>query len=144
MKIVKHHKIVFLLLALLFILISCKKKIKDPIPDVYVSFYMNISSTIYLELSSVGGWVNLTGGYKGIIVYRKSTDEFMAFERACPNDWKIDSAYVSVEPSGLILKCRSCGSDFLILDGSVVNGPSEIPLKQYYTDYDGQMLHVFN
>jgi nitrite reductase/ring-hydroxylating ferredoxin subunit len=124
--------------------LACKKKNKDPIPESYVNFYLNISSTIYLNLASVGGSEYITGGYKGIVVYRKSSEEFVAFERACPNDWEIDSAFVSVEPSDLILKCKSCTSEFLILDGSVVKGPSELPLKQYKTTFDGQTLHVYN
>lgn len=123
---------------------SCKKQNKNPIPETYVSFYMNISSTIYLNLASVGGWENITGGYKGIVVYRKSSDEFMAFERACPYDWDIDSGYVSVDPSGLVLKCKSCNSGFLILDGSIIEGPTTLSLKQYKTEFDGQTLHVYN
>jgi nitrite reductase/ring-hydroxylating ferredoxin subunit len=124
--------------------IACKKQNKNPIPESYVSFYLNISSTLYLNLASVGGWENITGGYKGIVVYRKSSDEFVAFERACPHDWEIDSAYVSVDPSGLILNCKSCSSEFLILDGSIVKGLSSLSLKQYKTYFDGQTLHVYN
>lgn len=123
---------------------ACKKQNKNPIPETYVNFYLNISSTLYLKLASVGGWENITGGYKGIVVYRKSTDEFAVFERACPHDWENDSAFVSVESSGLILSCKSCLSEFLILDGSVVQGPSNLPLKQYKSDFDGQTLHVYN
>jgi len=144
MRKIKRQNILLLSAALLLLFVSCKKDVKNPIPDVYVNFYLNISSTLYIELASVGGWVNLTGGYKGIVVYRSSTDEFMAFERACPYDWEVDSAYVSVEPSGLVLKCKSCGSEFLIIDGSIVNGPATVSLKQYYTEYDGQNVHVYN
>ncbi len=144
MRKIKRLNIFLLSAAMLFIFVSCKKDVKNPIPDVYVNFYLNISSTLYIELASVGGWVNLTGGYKGIVVYRSSADEFMAFERACPYDWDVDSAYVSVEPSGLVLKCKSCGSEFLIIDGSIVNGPATVSLKQYNTEYDGQNVHVYN
>ena len=130
--------------VIMLVFTACKKQNKNPIPDAYVSFYMNISSTIYLNLASVGGWENITGGYKGVVVYRKSSDEFNAFERACPYDWETDSGYVSVQSSGLILKCHNCGSEFLILDGSIVKGPSTLSLKQYNTEFDGQMLHVYN
>jgi nitrite reductase/ring-hydroxylating ferredoxin subunit len=132
------------LFVILFILFACKKQKNNPIPETYVSFYMNISSTLYLNLASVGGWENITGGYKGIVVYRKSSDEFMAFERACPYDWEIDSGYVSVNSNGLIMKCKSCGSEFLILDGSITKGPSTLSLKSYKTEFDGQTLHIYN
>ncbi|MCK9611675.1 MAG: hypothetical protein WC401_06745 [Bacteroidales bacterium] len=138
---------VFSFFLLLFVIctfaFSCKKQ-KNPIPDVYVDIYLNISSTLYLELSTVGGWVTITGGYRGIVVYRSSVDEFVAFEQACPYDWEADSAYVAVEPSGLILKCHNCFSEYLITDGSIVNGPAIYPLKQYKTGFDGQTLHIYN
>jgi nitrite reductase/ring-hydroxylating ferredoxin subunit len=140
----KLQYLIFSLFVIVFLFFSCKKQNKNPIPETYVSFYLNISSTIYLNLASVGGWENITGGYKGIVIYRKSSEEFVAFERACPHDWEIDSAYVSVNSSGLILQCKSCGSEFLILDGSVVKDPATLPLKQYKADFDGQMLHVYN
>jgi nitrite reductase/ring-hydroxylating ferredoxin subunit len=136
--------VIFGLIAVMPLLNACKKQKNNPIPETYVSFYMNISSTLYLNLASVGGWENITGGYKGIVVYRKSSEEFMAFERACPYDWEIDSGYVSVESSGLILKCKSCGSEFLILDGSIMKGPSTLSLKLYKTEFDGQTLHIYN
>ena len=109
-----------------------------------MSFYLNISSTLYIDLASVGGWENLTGGYRGVVVYREASDQFVAFDRACPYDWQTDSAYVSVEPSGLVIKCKSCGSEYLIIDGSVVKGPATYPLKQYNTSFDGLTLHVYN
>jgi nitrite reductase/ring-hydroxylating ferredoxin subunit len=135
---------IFGLLTVLSIVYGCKKKNSNPIPESYVSFYMNISSTIYLNLASVGGYEYITGGYKGIVVYRKSSEEFMAFERACPYDWDNDNGYASVDSSGLILKCKNCGSEFLILDGSVIKGPSTLSLKLYKTEFDGQTLHVYN
>jgi len=144
MKIIKRHNLLIIVSLCALIFCSCKKEIQDPIPDVYVNFSMNISSTFYIELSSVGGWVNVSGGYKGITVYRLSSEEFVAFERACPFDWKIDSAIVNVKPSGLILKCPACSSEFLIIDGSIVNGPSAIGLKKYNTNFDGQFLYIYN
>jgi len=130
--------------VVILLFLSCKKDKSEQIPDVYVNFSLNIASTLYLELSTVGGWVNVTGGYKGIVIYRMSTDEFVAFDRACPYDWKVDSAIVNVDTSGLVLTCHSCDSKFLIIDGSVVSGSASLGLKQYHADYDGQMLHVYN
>jgi len=136
---------IFLLIIFFsFLFFSCKKDNKNPVPYVYVSFYLNISSTLYIDLASVGGWENLTGGYRGVVVYREASDQFVAFDRACPYDWQTDSAYVSVEPSGLVIKCKSCGSEYLIIDGSVVKGPATYPLKQYNTSFDGLTLHVYN
>jgi len=41
---------------------SCKKEAYANIPNVYVNINLDISSTFYIELNNVGGWVNITGG----------------------------------------------------------------------------------
>jgi len=142
------NKYLTLILSVLFcglLLFSfCKKEEHPTIPNVYVDFYVDVSSTIYIELNTIGGWVYLTGGYKGILVYRNSVEDFVAFERTCPYDPDDDDAIIEVESSGLTVIDSCCMSRYLIIDGSVVNGPSTIPLKQYRTTFDGNMLHVFN
>jgi nitrite reductase/ring-hydroxylating ferredoxin subunit len=137
-------RMVLLAVLLVFILASCKKDKGPQIPNVYVNLNLDISSTLYIELNSVGGWVNITGGYKGITVYRSSIDEFVAFERCCSYDPDVNAARVVVDTSGLTLTDAVCGSQFLILDGSVVTGPATAPLLQYRADFDGDNLHIYN
>jgi hypothetical protein len=134
----------YAIMLLVIFALSCKKDDRPQIPNVYVNLNLDISSTLYIELNSVGGWVNLTGGYKGITVYRMSTDEFVAFERCCPYDPDVSAARVTVDTAGLTLSDAVCGSRFLILDGSVINGPATSPLKQYHADFDGDFLHIYN
>ena len=135
-----------ILLVMLFALAGCSKNEdqQNPIPSVPVNFSINPNSTEYIELNTVSGWVNLTGGYRGIIVYRKAINEFMAYERACPYDWQNNNARVNVDNSGLIVECPVCKSQFIITDGSPFQGPSPYPLKQYQTTYDGTLLYVYN
>lgn len=123
---------------------SCKKDVRHEIPNVYVNLYIDPNSTMYFQLNTVGGWLHLTGGYRGITVYRASVDEFVCFERTCPHDADQESAYVDVDQNGLTLTCKTCSSQFLILDGSVVTGPATIPLKKYNNTYDGLVLHIYN
>ena len=135
----------FLLIALWS---GCKKEEQqDPenqIPVVPVSISLNPNSTEYLRLNVVSGWETIYGGYRGIIVYRISTNEFVAFERSCPYDWNQTTTKVIVDTSGLTISCPNCKSQFLILDGSPYQGPSHYPLKQYQTSYDGNLLYIFN
>lgn len=123
-------------------LISCgKDENKDLIPYVYVNFTIYPNTIDYI---AIGQWVYFTGGYKGIIVYRPQSDEFMAYERACPYDPLTEGARVEVESSGLIAIDSVCGSQFILVDGSPINGPASIPLKQYRTSWDGYALTIFN
>lgn len=130
---------------LVFLVGSCGKEDPYPdIPNVPVNFVINPNSTEYLELTHIGGWVTVTGGYRGIIIYRISLTEFMAYERTCPFDPDIAEARVEVDISGLTAYCPVCHSRYILLDGSTYDGPSHYPLKQYQTVYEGGLLYVYN
>jgi len=131
---------------------SCDKETEGTsIPYVYVNF------TIYpntLDFIPDGGWVTVSGGYKGIIIYRPLHEEFLAFERACPYDPLREKYHIEVESSGIIAADDTivagvtpktcCGSRFLMTDGSPIEGPARVGLKQYRTRYDGLSLTVSN
>lgn len=135
----------FLVIALISSISSCDEKIQhDTIP--YVPFYaqIDVNSTEYIDLNTIGGWVYLTGGYKGILVYRISNEQFVAFERACPYDPTHNESRISMDKNNITCSCNICESEFIILDGSVSKGPSTLPLMALYTYYDGYTLRINN
>ena len=85
-------------------------------------------------------------GVRGIIVYRRSQEEFAAYERDCPYDPNADNARVEVDSSNIIAIDRNCGSMFSLVDNSIVNGPTTRSLKTYHVDYDigSALLHIYN
>ena len=104
----------FLLFSFVFLLPQCKKESQqNEIPVVAVSIAITPNSTEYIQLNTVNGWVYITGGYDGIIVFRSSTDGFMAYERACPYDWEQTTARLVVDNSGITTECPSCKSKFI-------------------------------
>ena len=109
-----------------------------------MNFYINVVSTQYQGLSAVGGSVYVTGGVRGIIIYRRSSDEFLAYDRDCPYQPSNTCALIHVDKSAVTATDSCCGSQFLLLDGSIVKGPATIMLKQYQTSFDGTTLHVFS
>ncbi|NQV03232.1 MAG: hypothetical protein HQ542_11340 [Bacteroidia bacterium] len=136
---------IWLILLPFLVLTSCKKENPQPIiPEVYVNFFINPNSTEYLELNAPGGWVAVTGGYRGIVIYRLTLQEFFAYERTCPWDPWEEEARIEVEESGITAVCPVCGSKYILLDGSPYEGPSTYLLKQYRTTYDGNLLYVYN
>jgi len=137
----------YLSVILLFLLFAaaCKKENPQPkIPEVYVNFFIDPNSTEYLDLNAPGGWVYVTGGYRGILIYRLTITEFLAFERTCPYDPEIPEARIEVEESEVTCACPVCGSKYILLDGSPFEGPSTYLLKQYRTNYDGSLLYITN
>jgi nitrite reductase/ring-hydroxylating ferredoxin subunit len=137
----------FFLMGILLILslTNCKKEtVQNEIPTVAVNIAIDPNSTEYIRLNSVNGWEYLTGGYRGLIVFRASTNGFMAYERACPYDWNLTTTRITVDSSGITTVCPSCHSKFILTDGTPYTGPSSYPMKQYQTNFNGTTLFIYN
>jgi hypothetical protein len=127
-------------LLLIFLLVSgtgCNDTQESPIPDVYVNIVINPASIEYNNLNIPGNYALIKGGYRGIIVYHYLQDEYIAYERTCTYDWDKPCAKLVMDPSGLIARDTCCGSAFLIIDGTPMEGSkATVPLKRYKTYYD--------
>lgn len=135
----------FSILVLLFTLISCKKSNLNPVPSIPfdITIYTNLPS--YNALEGVGGWCYVSGGSKGIVVYRKSIDEFVAFDRHSPaDDGNCEEPLVTNVDNFLQLDDSCSGAQFSLFDGSIIKG-SEFGLRQYQTFWDGgTALRIYN
>ncbi len=143
-KIRRFYKRILLILLLILVIqnFSCKKDDGSEIPNVYVNFTLLPNSLDFIE---IGGWIYINDqGYRGIIIYRPQSDIFYAYERTCTHDADVNTAQVEVEDSGITVVDSTCMSRFILLDGTPFDGPATIPLKQYRTAYDGNILQVFN
>lgn len=144
----KKHIFKYYLLILtvsIFLIGSCKKdKENEPVPNTYVDIWLNINEPSNVNLNPVSGWIYITGGNRGIIVYRKSTTEFLAYDRTCTYNSSASNSRVFVESNNMMISDTTCGSKFLITDGSVQITPASLPLKQYTTTFDGTYIHIYN
>lgn len=140
----KNYKL-FSVIALLFlsVVISCKKN-SSPIPYVPVSIQINLSNPDYFTLKSPGGWLYVTGGSKGLIIYRYDQNTFRAYDRHCPYHPDDACSKLSVENSGLTVKDTCCSSVFSILDGSILGGPADRNMVEYKSSFDGNILSINN
>jgi nitrite reductase/ring-hydroxylating ferredoxin subunit len=132
-----------LLIVLLLPGPGCKKQ-EEVIPYVRVNLELYLSDPQFNMLNAVGGWVYVNGGSKGIIVYRKSNDEFTALDRHCTYQPDNACSRVSVDASQITAVDTCCGSKFLITDGSILNGPANVPLQLYQTSFDGVKVSIYN
>lgn len=130
----------FLSLALTFS--ECSKS-EDLIENIYVDLYLDTTLPANNSLIVTGGWVYATGGVKGIIVFRRSNDEFVAFERNCTYNPQ-EKCAVAVESSNIIAHDACCGSRFQLTDGIVIKGPASRGLKQYMATFNNGVVHVYN
>jgi nitrite reductase/ring-hydroxylating ferredoxin subunit len=137
---------IYLLTAGLVLFSSCRKENDSLIPNVPVNITLYLSLPEYSSLNSVGNSILINGGYKGIIVYRKSIDGFAAYDRACPYDPTTSGSILVVDSSLVQVRDNKCGSRFSLFDGSITNGPATRPLRAYAAEYDAaaQSLYIHN
>ncbi len=137
-----------LLLCFGFLLLSskCNNQNQNPVPFVPVDVTIDIQLPSYSNLQGVGGWSYLTGGSRGIIVYRKGIDEFVAFDRHSPADISGTCPFPLYPDSQNFLQLKdSCNNAvFSLYDGSPVSN-SIYGLRQYATQFNGNnLLRIYN
>ncbi|MFK7757835.1 MAG: hypothetical protein AB8B53_12970 [Flavobacteriales bacterium] len=132
-------------IALILILSSCRgcREVDSIVPLVQVDFAINIDEPQFFDLSFPTGWTYLSGGSRGILIYRNNIDQFSAYDRHAPYEVN-EGCQVSVIDDGFTIEDPCSESTWIIIDGSVLSGPADQPLKQYNTQFLGNILRVFN
>jgi hypothetical protein len=136
LKTIKLNYRVFFWFGLILAL-ACSKdtNLISPIPDVIVREQLNLNSAEALPLKSRDGtFVYIKGGLKGIIVYRRSQDNFLAFERKSPYRLEDSCGIISGHSSYLYMidSCHNCTFDW---QGQPTGGPCKDIMKQYQVQY---------
>jgi nitrite reductase/ring-hydroxylating ferredoxin subunit len=131
-----------LTIALIFAFVGCSDDFTD---YGYVNFYVEPDSTLEFNLNlGARGWEYFEGGYRGVVVFRNSAEEFRAYERSCTLEGCHGRLKVD-ETTNVIVHCPNCSSDFLSYDGSPLSGSkAKRMLYGYCTFYDGERLWVNN
>ena len=141
-RIVKRLPLLLLPLAVL-LASSCKKDDQSGVPPVSLDVTINLIFPEYGPLQAPGGWVYLTGGSQGLIVYRNSPDEFTALDRHCPV-LPENLCHVTVGQDYIIAEDTTCcHATFLIANGQALTG-SGISLRRYNTTFNGTILRIYN
>lgn len=133
-----------------------------PILPYPITIYPNTLQ--YQELNFVSGWLYITSDVestsRGIIVYRQSDNEFLAFDRLPPNepdactDSQGNTTRMVVDFPFVVDRCNN--AYYNILNGQLIvrepdmvpnfptDGTTIYPLIQYRTAYDGSKLTITN
>lgn len=115
----------------------------DPIPYVpFDEIVINLNLPSYATLRTNGGYVNIDGGVRGIILYRQDANTYIAFERNCSYRPNEACATVDVHSSTLFMTDACCNSTFTFPEGQPNGGPAWRPLMQYRTILQGNQLTI--
>ncbi len=165
MKNARLHLLI--LIALSAFLSGCKSIPQNPNRPVLpatITIYPNTMQ--YQELNFVSGWLYITSDVestsRGIIVYRLSDTEFLAYDRIPPNepdactDSHGNTTRLVVE-DGMFVVDHCNNAYYNILNGQIIisddfdmvpsfptDGTTVYPLIQYHTIYDGSKLTITN
>jgi hypothetical protein len=135
-----------LFFSLIVLLFACNKNKTQPVPNIPFDITIDINLPSYNALIGVGGWAYVSGGSRGIIVYRKSIDEFVAFDRHSPADPEGTCPEpLYPDPDNFLTLIDSCNTaTFSLYDGSPISN-SEYGLRQYQTQYNGtDLVRIYN
>ncbi len=138
----KHFFLLFS--AAMVLSAGCRKEPIGGVPLTPVDISININNPSYADLAVPGGWLYLTGGSMGLIVYRQTNESFVAMDRHCPYQ-PAELCRVIVDDTEVIARDTTCcHSSFLITDGSVLEGPAALNLQRYNTTFNGTVLRIYN
>ena len=130
-----------LFFLLIFISFGCDDK-NESISDVPVNFTIDINDPLYREIRTIGNSITVVGGHAGIVIYRFTQDQFIAFDRLCPVEKKT-TCRIQETGDDLFYTCECCDTPYLMIDGtgqsrndSTFAGTGEF-LKEYRVYFDG-------
>ena len=133
-----------LLITAILLLAGCEGNINvSPIPDVPVNVEINLNDIDNVPLKQIGGYIYHAGGVRGLVVYRKSQNEYKVYDRNCTYQPRENCAVVSFHSSGFYLEDTCCGSVY-DTDGFPTGGPAEYPLKEYRVSLAADILFITN
>lgn len=129
-------------LCLIIAFAGCKNSDVPPdtMPYVMVNVQIPLHTAEGIALNQRdGAWIYHEGGLDGLIVYRKTANSFLAFERRNPN---ANACHVSMDPTGFYM-LDSCTNSQHYFDGTI-RGVDVRPLRQYSVNNDGIQLFITN
>jgi len=136
-------KILLLLVSVAMLSSRCRNRDNGLVPSVPINITINVLTPEFFDLQVPSGWVYYTGGSRGLIIYRKTETEFVVLERHS-SYMPEDGCAVVVKDDGVIIEDPCSDSEWLIMDGTIVNGPAAMPLRTYSNSYQEPYLYINN
>ena len=130
---------------LFFGLLSCSNT-DDPntiLPNFPVNEEVNLNNPSNNALLAVGGWVEILGGIKGIVVYHASIDNYLAYDLACPH-LQPSACTKMINEDGLTMKCTCDDTKFALALGGAPQSGTQFAARQYRVIKGGNSLIITN
>jgi nitrite reductase/ring-hydroxylating ferredoxin subunit len=124
--------------------LSCTKDGLDRIPEAYVNYRITIQE---FNIKNKNGLLLVNKmdntGVAGLIIYRRSDNAYVAFDRCSSVNPQSRCAVVPDDPN-LTATDPCSGAKFSLFDGSAVKAPAKRPLKEYKVIISNFEISVVN
>lgn len=124
-------------------MMACDNSSQYIIPDVYVREEVVLANQEALPLRFDKGVIYISGGVRGIMVFRENATTYKAFDRACPNNPDVICELLKADISTVFMKDSCCGSQF-DWNGTYLGGPARGNPRQYPTAIVNGRLIISN
>ncbi|MCR9153043.1 MAG: hypothetical protein NXI09_02960 [Bacteroidetes bacterium] len=139
--------LLLLTIILLSVASACEKNTQRDFPFISFDEYIYLNNPSNIELQNPGGAVITSGGYRGLIIFRRFINndvrDFAAYDRACPTHYEEDCSLLELSEDRVFAECPCHGEKYLLFDGS----PGEdavISMVEYQCTFDGSLIRARN
>ena len=133
--------LLFFLLFLSLINCSSNENLSNCIQTLPLNITTDLNNPQLINAQTPGGFANLNGGSKGILLFNKNGTDFVAFDKLCPNN-DCNSAMIF---ESRLLKC-SCDNSTYSVDfgGAPQTDNNPCPAIEYQVSRNGSAIRISN
>ena len=135
------RKLTFIFGFCLFVNCSDSINLQNCIQTLPLNFLRDLNNPELINVQTPGGFAEIVGGNKGILLFNKNGTEFVAFDKLCPvNDCNSPMIF-----ENRVLKC-TCDKSVYSVDfgGSPQTNGFECPAIEYRVIKNGSTLQIIS
>lgn len=129
---------------LVFVKCTNNDDLNNCIQSLPLNYTTDLNNPQLLNALVPGGFVELSGGSKGILLVNINGNEFVAYDKLCPvNDCTIPMVF----ESGIVLKCTCDNSEYGVgkgIGGAPQTEGYNCPAIEYRVIKNGTVLRITN
>ena len=131
------------ILLLLVLTLNCVDNTPEGIclPNIAIGLTTDLNNPSNINLQTPGGSTILNGGSKGILLFNKNGNDFVAFDKFCPSN----DCTSAMTFSNRLLKCTCDESKYSVdFGGAPQTEGFECPAIEYRVTKNGSTIRISN
>lgn len=134
-------KSIFLLAFFALVNCSTNQNLENCIQSLPLNLNTDLNNPQLINAQTPGGFAELNGGTKGILLFNKNGNEFVAFDKLCPaNDCNAPMIF-----ENRLLKCSCDNSEYSVdFGGAPQTNGFQCPAIEYQVFRNGTALRITN